>query len=128
MATAVRGHGEMAAVHAQLAGLGAAPPADLLERTTDTADAPGFARSASILAGIETDLEDSDHAPTRSQSEAVDKAAAEIDVAWRQWSSLRDHDLATFNAARVTRGQKPIAVPAADQLRVTAGPGGEMLP
>jgi hypothetical protein len=118
----------MAAVHAQLARLSMAGAAALAEKTAPADDGPGFARESGILAGIETDLESADLAPTQPQRDTVAASAGRIDALWGAWMDLRDHDLAAFNATLAAAGLKPVVAPPLDKLTVKPAPGGEELP
>ncbi len=128
LALARRGFGEMAAVHAALAGLGTPAAAALGQKTAPPASGPSFAVASATLAAIETDLETADLAPTSAQVETARRAGAEIDALWAAWTKLRDGDLAVLNAARAVAGQKPILVPSEDMLVVKPPPGGAELP
>ncbi len=128
LALARRGFGEMAAVHAGLAGLAAPGAAALAEKTAPPSSGPSFTAASATLAAIETDLETADLAPTRAQVETARRAGAEIDALWVAWTAERDRDLAALNAARAAAGQKPILIPPEDKLVVKPPPGGAKLP
>ncbi len=128
LATAVRGHAEMTAVHARLASLDPPAPADLLVRTETKSQDAGFDHAGALLASVETDLEGADLPPTQAQRDAVARSAAEIATAWSRWVSFRDHELAALNADLISRGQKPVVIPPPDAPAPAPRPAGEELP
>jgi hypothetical protein len=127
LALAWRGHGEMTAAHAQLALLTAPGAAALAEKTAQ-ADDGGFARESGILAGIETDLESADLAPTQPQQDTVAASVARVAGLWKIWTAVRDGDLAALNASLTAAHQKPVVIPPPDELQATPPAGGEDLP
>jgi hypothetical protein len=88
----------------------------------------GFKRDSSVLAGIETALEDSDAAPTAAMQtlfvETKGKLARDLAV----WDGLRSRDLAALNARLAKAGVKRIAIPPPAELHVRAPEGGQDLP
>ena len=140
LATARRGYGEMTAAQGQLTTAAAAlktarPAEDLAARVAALADrlkppktGPGFLAATAVLAGIETDLEAADRAPTEPQRATAARARAQIDALWTAWTALRDGDLAQVNTALAAAGQKPVVIPSGDSLVVKPPAGGEELP
>jgi photosystem II stability/assembly factor-like uncharacterized protein len=123
-----RGFGEMAAVHARVAGLAGPAAAALSEMTTPTKTDPSFTAATATLAAIETDLESTDRGPTQAQIDTVRTAGAEVDGLWAAWTAVRDHDLDALNATLVAAGQRPVVIPPEDQLVVKPPAGGAELP
>jgi hypothetical protein len=128
LAIAWRGPAEQAAAHAQLAKLTFPGAAALAEKTAPPEDGSGFARESGILAGVETDLESADLAPTQPQRDTVAAAAARVDALWGGWTALRDGALATLDASLVAAGQKPVVIPPPDKLTIEPETAGEDLP
>ena len=128
LSIAWRGHGEQAAAHAQLAKLTFPGAAALADKTAAPEDGSGFDRESGILAGVETDLESADLAPTQPQRDAVGASAARVDALWSAWTALRDGALASLDASLVAAGRKPVVIPPPDKLTIEPGPGGEDLP
>jgi hypothetical protein len=128
LAIAWRGHAEQAAAHAQLATLTVPGAAALADKTAAPEDGSGFGRESGILAGVETDLESADLAPTQPQRDAVAASAARVDALWRAWTALRDGALASLDARLAAAGRKPVVIPPPDKLTIEPGAGGEDLP
>ncbi len=133
LATARRGYAETAAAVDQLTA--ARPAGDLAARVKSLADrlkppktGPGFLAASAVLAGIETDLEAADRAPTEPQRSTAARAQAQIETLWAAWAALRDGELAGVNAALAAAGQKPVVIPPPDKLVVKPPAGGAELP
>ncbi len=139
LAIARRGHGEIAAARDQLTAVSTALKAGseaelgarvdaFLSRIKPAEGAPSFAADSDVLAGIETDLEAADRPPTDAQRSAADHHQASIASLWSAWTVLRDGDLIQLDAALSAAGQKPVVIPAADQLVIKPAKGGADLP
>lgn len=71
----------------------------------------GFDKIDEILAGIETDLEAADTAPTAAQRTVVDETITDLDSAAQRWKDFKAKRLPDVNAALLAAGQKPVTVP-----------------
>ncbi len=134
LAIARRGFGEMTYARTEAGRRAASVTGDLGDRLKafgKEAQAPetgnGFRDAAGVLAGIESDLEGSDLAPTRPQVEAVAAERAKIDALWTAWQT-RKAELDAINAALAKSHAKPIVLPPPDDLVISAPEGGEDLP
>ena len=152
LARARQGYGETKAVQARLdalfpAAAGSAPAARQttpLDRAALLPDqvralasglrqppAPGEPAVEDIdgrLVGVEPDQEPADAAPTAGQTQVVDDALAQLDVAWTRWNAFKSGPLAALNASLGRQGRKPVTIPPAGQLDVEAPDPGQDLP
>ena len=140
LARAHQGYGEAATVVEQLTkALSALPETDasgplrgqitgLLAALKTPEGGPQYDSQSTILAGIETDLELADLAPTEPQRRYATEAIAAVDALWAHWTQLRDHDLAAINAALGAAGIATIRIPPAAALEVKPPDDGEDLP
>jgi photosystem II stability/assembly factor-like uncharacterized protein len=99
-----------------------------LEPLEEPSDAPGFESASKILAGIETDLESADRAPTEPQSRYAAQSIRTIDRAWSQWVQIRDRDLRAISATLVAAGLDQVRIPAPDQLPAVEPEGNDEIP
>ncbi len=102
--------------------------AKFIERLEEPRSAPGFKSASDILAGIETDLELADHAPTEPQSRYAMESIRTIDRTWSQWVQLRDAELRGIGRALVAAGLDEVRIPALDDLPPAEPERGEELP
>jgi photosystem II stability/assembly factor-like uncharacterized protein len=140
LALSRRGFGQMSAAHAGallvLPRLKAMPGQEALaaraeavaKATDQPAEGPGFLLASKTLAGLETDLEGADLAPTEPQVTTRAAMRADIDARWKAWTALRDGELAALNTDLAHAGLTPIAVPPDDDLPGAPADEGEDLP
>ena len=140
-----QGHGEMEAAHrgmlAAQAALKAKPTAATVNKaalasrlaafvkaTEPPKTGPSFLKISRILAGVETDLEGADLAPTEPQLVTRKETRAQLDDLWAAWSAVRDHDLPSLNTFLTQAGVSPVTIPQEDHLTITLPDGGQDLP
>jgi photosystem II stability/assembly factor-like uncharacterized protein len=87
-----------------------------------------LAAASDALAGIATDVEGADRAPTAAQREAAGAMRERIAAATTRWQRLREHELAALNRTLAAARLAPIAVPDATRLKAAAPPAGQDLP
>jgi photosystem II stability/assembly factor-like uncharacterized protein len=98
------------------------------EKLADLAGDNGFKRDSSVLAGIETAVEDSDSAPTAAMLGLFSETRAKLARDLAAWDGLRSRDLAALNARLARAGVMRVAVPQPRDLHVRAPEGGQDLP
>lgn len=141
LAKARQGYGEMTFVRSQIKETEeklrsmqapANVPANALTmqlKTLQTLDQePGLKKCSSALGKIESDLEDSDSAPTESQRQVAHDYVTQIDQIWAGWSRFRGSLLKSLNRVRLASGMTPVVIPAPDQLEIEPDESGEDLP
>lgn len=89
---------------------------------------PDFETIDEILAGIETDLEAVDAAPTPAQTQVVNETIAHLNTAEQSWADAKTTKLPAIDAALAKAGKAPITIPAREKLSVPAPDAGEDLP
>ncbi len=72
------------------------------------------------LAGIESDMESADVAPSQGQREVLANCNDRLRRAQADWQSLQANDLVKLNARLAAAGLHEVNVPAPDQLRMPA--------
>jgi photosystem II stability/assembly factor-like uncharacterized protein len=87
-----------------------------------------FSSNSGVLAGIETDLESADTAPTEAQRAVVVEYSANLRRALDSWQNLRDGKLAALNLQLHAAGLPEVKIPPAEVVSVEAGAAGEDLP
>ncbi len=112
------------ALHALDAFLADAEP--LLKKSPGSAD--DLASLSAVLAGLETDAESADVAPTTAQRNVLGDYSTRLGHGIAVWRTLRTIRLDTLNAQLQGSGLGPVALPSADQLRADAPDGGKDLP
>jgi len=117
---ALRAKGEGEALSRQIA--------QFLDRMKALEAATSFQAQSSILAGIETDLESADFAPTEAQRRYAGNAIAAVDSLWTRWALLRGGELVAINKALRAAGLAPVHIPPPDELVVKPPEGGDDLP
>ncbi len=90
--------------------------------------AAGLALAGEVLAGIATDVEDADRAPTAAQREAAARMHDAAGAALARWQAIRGGELRALNRALVGAQLAPLAVPDAAHLRSAAAQAGQELP
>jgi photosystem II stability/assembly factor-like uncharacterized protein len=110
---------------ARLAALDAA-----LEPLTAAADEDprSFAAASETLAGIATDVEAADRAPTGAQREAAGVTAGVLGETGRRWASVRESELPDINRQLAAHKLAPLAVPDAAHLEGVEPPESHDLP
>ena len=133
-------YGQFSAVNEQLEKLGKAPPAALaaaLAKLKDAAKPLGEGEGdasenlgaiGELLAGLATDIEGSDRAPTQPQRGVLDAANERLGRAAARWEQIKRAELAQLDAALQAGGAAPIAVPSAQQIRLERAPESKELP
>jgi photosystem II stability/assembly factor-like uncharacterized protein len=75
-----------------------------------------------LLAGLATDIEGSDRAPTQSQRDVLVACNERMNRAAALWDRAKHEELAQVDAALGASGVAPVAIPPADQIKVTSTP------
>lgn len=137
LAKARQGYGEMTLVRNQINETletlrSKHAPTDALAvqlKTLQTIDQePGLKKCSSALGKIESDLEDTDSAPTGSQRQVAHDYASQIDQIWSGWSRFRGSLVKSLNRVRAASGMTPVVIPAPNQLEIEPDESGEDLP
>ncbi|MDE2181857.1 MAG: hypothetical protein KGJ78_02420 [Alphaproteobacteria bacterium] len=135
LAEARLGYGEQQAMRKQLdarfpAGRSHSTLQDLADKLREkpASTTPTFASASDQLAGIENALEAADAAPSEAQRQTTERAFAALADAQRAWSAQKAGLLAQLNAALTGSGQKPITIPASNDLEIDAPDPGQDLP
>jgi photosystem II stability/assembly factor-like uncharacterized protein len=81
-----------------------------------------------LASSIMTDVEGSDRAPTQPQHDVLAAINQRLDRAIERWDAVKRGELARLDAALKAAGLPPIAVPAADQMRLDHVPESTDLP
>jgi photosystem II stability/assembly factor-like uncharacterized protein len=134
-------YGELHAVDAQIAAALKAHPAPALQKAAEHFDAASHAlRSGDgdtssnlgaiggVLSSIAGDLEASDRAPTQPQRDVLARCTERLQRASDLWAKLKRDELPRLDAQLTAAGAKPIAIPAADQIRLDDAPESQDLP
>jgi photosystem II stability/assembly factor-like uncharacterized protein len=88
----------------------------------------GLGPAGEALAGIATDVEDADAAPTAAEREAEARLRATAETALGRWQGIRGAELKAVNRALAGAHLAPLVVPDAAHLRAAEAPAGQDLP
>jgi len=81
-----------------------------------------------LLAGLATDVEGSDRAPTQPQRGVLVASNERLARALARWDGVKHAQLAQLNAALQAAGKAPVAVPGADKIHLQRAPESKELP
>jgi len=88
-------------------------------RSGDAETSTNLGAIGELLSGIATDIEGSDRAPTQPQRDALAECSERTTRASALWERIKRDEFAQLGAQLKARGLSPIAIPAADQIRLT---------
>ena len=81
-----------------------------------------------LLAGLATDIEGTDRAPTQPQHGVLASANERLARALARWQRVKEAELATLNATLKTAGVAAITIPTPEQIRLDRVPESKELP
>ncbi len=91
-------------------------------RSGDSETATNVGAIGELLAGLATDIEGSDRTPTQAQREVLAACNERMNRAAAAWDRVKHAELAQVDVAMKAAGFAPIAIPPADQIKLTSTP------